>query len=106
MDQQTDKKLRSSAQGLFMIMTNGIGASVGTFLAGTLVVNKHVDMSGMTSAAENLSGWQHSWCIFAAYAFVISILFVLVFKAPKNTDRISIDKASDMGSGDPEGMVR
>lgn len=84
-DQQTNSKIRSSAQGLFMIMTNGIGASVGTFLAGTLVVNKNVDMSGLTSAAENLSGWQHSWFIFAAYALVISILFLIIFKSPKNS---------------------
>lgn len=82
-DQQTSTKLRSSAQGLFMIMTNGIGASIGTFLAGTLVVNRNVDMSGLTSAAENLNGWQHSWFIFAIYALAISILFLFIFKSPK-----------------------
>ena len=105
-DQQTDKKLRSSAQGLFMIMTNGIGASVGTFLAGTLVVNKHVDMSGMTSAAENLSGWQHSWFIFAAYALIISILFIFIFKAPKSSENISLAMAEDIDGGDYEGMAQ
>lgn len=84
-DLQTDTKLRSSAQGLFMIMTNGIGASVGTLLAGTLVVNKYVDMSATASAIENLPGWQHSWFIFAAYALIISILFFFIFKAPKDS---------------------
>lgn len=57
-DLQTDIKLRSSAQGLFMIMTNGIGASVGTWLAGNLVVNRFVDMSPEASAAANLPGWR------------------------------------------------
>lgn len=106
-DKQTDAKLRSSAQGLFMIMTNGIGASVGTFLAGTLVVNKHVDMSGLTSAAQNLQGWRESWFIFAAYAFVISILFIFVFKDTEKSDvrKIKLDKAADMAGGDPEGMT-
>ena len=106
-DKQTDAKLRSSAQGLFMIMTNGIGASVGTFLAGTLVVNKHVDMSGLTSAAQNLQGWQESWFIFAAYALVISILFIFVFKDTEKSDvrKIKLDKAADMAGGDPEGMT-
>lgn len=104
-DQQTDKKLRSSAQGLFMIMTNGIGASVGTFLAGTLVVNKNVDMSGMTSAADNLSGWQHSWFVFAGYALIISVLFFLIFKTPKKNGKVSLDSAADMAAGDPEGMA-
>lgn len=104
-DQQTDVKMRSSAQGLFMIMTNGLGASVGTFLAGSLVVNKYVDMSGLVSAEENLSGWQTSWFIFAAYALAISILFLLIFKAPKKSlknndlcDTISSTEESPAGN--------
>lgn len=86
-DTQTDSKLRSSAQGLFMIMTNGIGASIGTFMAGKLVVNKLVDMTPTASAEQNLIGWQHSWFIFAAYALVITILFVFIFKT-KKSDKI------------------
>lgn len=104
-DKQTDPKLRSSAQGLFMIMTNGLGASIGTVLAGNLVINKFVDMSPTASAAANLPGWQHSWFIFAAYALVISVLFVFVFRAPKHEHpEISENKAYEVGGGDPEGM--
>lgn len=95
-DQQTDIKMRSSAQGLFMIMTNGIGASVGTFLAGTTVVNKFVDMSANASAEANMIGWQTSWMIFSAYALVISILFIFIFKTPKHTAAISSATAEDM----------
>lgn len=104
-DQQTDVKLRSSAQGLFMIMTNGIGASVGTFLAGTLVVNRNVDMSGMATAAENLPGWQHSWFIFAAYSLIISILFFFIFKSPKQNKSISAAAAETIAGEEPGGMV-
>lgn len=103
-DQQTDSKIRSSAQGLFMIMTNGIGASVGTFLAGTLVVNKHVDMTGAVSAAENLGGWKLSWAIFAIYALIISVLFYFVFKTPKDT-HLDKSEVKSLEGGDPEGMV-
>ena len=103
-DQQTDVKLRSSAQGLFMIMTNGIGASLGTVLAGNLVINKFVDMSPTADAATNLIGWQHSWFIFAGYALAISILFIICFKAPKSGERLTRDKAIDVAGGDPEGM--
>lgn len=78
-DKQTSPELRSSAQGLFMIMTNGIGASVGTFLAGTLVVNKEVMAPGL-NAAQQLDGWRTSWFIFAAYALVVAVLFLLIFK--------------------------
>ena len=79
-DGQTTPELRSSAQGLFMIMTNGIGASVGTFLAGTLVANKYVYAEGLTPE-QALDGWHTSWLIFAAYAAVVTVLFFFCFKA-------------------------
>ncbi|MDE5790428.1 MAG: MFS transporter [Muribaculaceae bacterium] len=104
-DQQTTRSIRSSAQGLFMIMTNGLGASVGTWVAGTYVINRYVDMSAEADAAANLSGWQTSWFIFAAYALVISILFIFLFRSPKKQDRnISFEEAETIGGGDPEGM--
>ncbi|WP_290095815.1 MFS transporter [uncultured Duncaniella sp.] len=76
-DQQTSKEQRSSAQGLFMIMTNGIGATVGT-LAAQGVVNHYV-FSQATPEAQQ-AGWTTSWFIFAAYALVIAILFMIIFK--------------------------
>lgn len=103
-DRQTDKSLRSSAQGLFMIMTNGIGASVGTWAAGNFVVNKFVDMTGAASPEQNLIGWHYSWFIFAAYALVISVLFIFVFHEPKHNISVDEDVARDVAGGDPEGM--
>ena len=104
-DQQTTRSIRSSAQGLFMIMTNGLGASIGTWIAGTYVINRYVDMSADADAAANLSGWQTSWFIFAAYALIISILFIFLFRSPKKQDReISFKEAETLGGGDPEGM--
>lgn len=73
-DKSTDPKLRSSAQGLFMLMTNGIGATVGT-LGAQQVVNMYT-VDGVTS-------WQACWYIFAAYAFIVGVVFALVFR-PKN----------------------
>lgn len=78
-DKQTDPAQRSSAQGLFMLMTNGIGASLGTFIAGTCVVNKLVKADSL-SLEQQLSGWHESWLIFAAYGLVVAILFMLIFK--------------------------
>jgi hypothetical protein len=76
--------MRSSAQGLFMLMTNGIGASIGTFVAGNYVVNNLVkqDMTPIQQSA----GWTESWLIFASYALVITILFYFMFKAPKTSE--------------------
>ncbi|MDE7438811.1 MAG: MFS transporter [Muribaculaceae bacterium] len=109
-DQQTDVKMRSSAQGLFMIMTNGIGASVGTFIAGNYVVNKFVDMSANANAETNLAGWQTSWFIFAGYALTISILFYFIFRTPTEAKQPPLKKEEVQGAmaiaaGEPEGMV-
>ena len=81
-DQQTDIKMRSSAQGLFMIMTNGIGASLGTFIAGNYIINDFVNDNN--TAVENLAGYHTSWLIFSAYAAVVLVLFYFIFKAPKD----------------------
>ncbi|MDE6269365.1 MAG: MFS transporter [Muribaculaceae bacterium] len=77
-DRQTTSELRSSAQGLFMMMTNGIGASLGTWIAGTYVVNRKVFAPGL-DAMQQLEGWRVSWFIFAAYALVVAILFYFIF---------------------------
>lgn len=76
-DKQTSPELRSSAQGLFMIMTNGIGASLGTLLAGSLVVNKYVFAAA--DPVTMLEGWRMSWYIFAGYALIVAVLFMLIF---------------------------
>lgn len=76
-DQNTDSGIRSSAQGLFMIMTNGLGASFGT-LAAQEVVNHFVYYHA--DKAIQITGWRTSWLIFAGYALVVLVLFALVFK--------------------------
>ena len=78
-DQNTDTKSRSSAQGLFMLMTNGIGASVG-MLAAQAIINANHCMDAATEPMARWAGWTQSWYIFAAYALVIAILFALIFK--------------------------
>ncbi len=83
-DQQTSPEMRSSAQGLFMIMTNGIGASLGTWIAGTFVINKKVFVPGL-DAVQQLDGWRESWFIFAAYALLVAVLFFFIFKEKKTS---------------------
>lgn len=100
-DAKTDSSMRSSAQGLFMLMTNGIGASLGTFIAGTFVVNKLVMAPEIAeNPVRQLEGWHESWLIFAAYACVVAILFALIFKENKGA-KISEKEAIDaVGGGD------
>lgn len=95
-DSKTEPAQRSSAQGLFMLMTNGIGASIGTFIAGNCIVNKLVPDTSAYIAPDGTqlpwpeavqqqvsSGWQESWLIFAAYAAVVAVLFFFMFKNPQ-----------------------
>lgn len=98
-DQNTDENIRSSAQGVFMMMTNGLGATIGAFCAGAVVnhFTKHPQHvfgrimkaegwgDGASEAFNNLmAGWQSSWYVFAAFALVLAIVFAIVFKYKHN----------------------
>jgi nucleoside transporter len=76
-DQETDPQVRSSAQGLFMMMTNGIGATIGT-LGAQMVVNRFV--YSQATPELQIAGWHTAWYIFAAYALVVAVVFAVVFK--------------------------
>lgn len=73
-NQNTSSDIRSSAQGLFMLMTNGLGASIGTWAAGK-VVNACVYNAAVPA-------WDKAWYIFAAYSFVVAVAFMILFKDP------------------------
>lgn len=88
-DKETDLSIRSSAQGLFMIMTNGIGATIGT-LSAQAVVNYFVDFD---SSLPQVDGWSNAWFVFAAYALVVAIVFTFVF----NDKSKHINKVSSKG---------
>jgi MFS family permease len=76
-DQNTDEKIRSSAQGVFMMMTNGLGATIGSFCAQAVV--NHFTL-GKTDFNELMAGWSNAWYVFAAFALVVGILFAFLFK--------------------------
>ena len=70
--------IRASAQGLFMMMTNGFGAVLGSSISG-LVIQQYF------TAADGTKDWHGIWLSFAAYALVIAVLFVLIFKHKHTT---------------------
>jgi MFS transporter, NHS family, xanthosine permease len=72
-EQTTDPKIRSSAQGLFMMMTNGAGAFLGSMLSGMAI-------DAFFTNAGGAKDWHSIWLAFAAYALVVAILFVILFK--------------------------
>jgi len=71
-EQEADIKIRASAQGLFMLMTNGLGAFFGGFISGWVV-------DSFTSA-DGVRNWPYIWFTFAGYALVLGIIFPFVFK--------------------------
>jgi len=70
---QCDPKIRASAQGLFMLMTNGVGAVLGSSLSG-LLIDRYF------TAANGDKDWFHIWLTFAAYALVTAFAFAILFK--------------------------
>lgn len=106
-DQQTSPKIRSSAQGLFMIMTNGIGATVGTLAAQSIV--NHLVFTQTTPEAQH-AGWTTAWYIFAAYALVVAVLFLIIFKDTKSPTaeeaRTYIEETDSAPEGDVEDIKK
>lgn len=70
-EKEAPSNIRASAQGLFMLMTNGIGAMIGGYGSG-LVVDYFTK--------NGIRDWTSIWFTFAAYALVLGIIFPIVFK--------------------------
>lgn len=79
---QTDSSIRASAQGVFMMMTNGFGAIFGSWTSGLLIDNFFKDANGNYE-------WQGIWLTFAAYSLVITILFAIFFKHKHNPHEVA-----------------
>lgn len=81
-DKATEPSIRSSAQGLFMLMTNGIGATIGT-LGAQAVINHYTTGKLIGEDFYTVGDWQTCWFIFAGYALAVGVTFAIVFKPKK-----------------------
>jgi MFS transporter, NHS family, xanthosine permease len=82
-EKEADVKIRASAQGLFMLMTNGLGAYLGGLLSGRVV--DYFTINGVRN-------WQNIWFTFAGYALTLGIIFPLVFKYKHDAKAIEITR--------------
>lgn len=80
-EKEADPNIRASAQGLFMIMTNGIGAYIGGIGSGWVVDH---------FTANGVKDWQSIWFTFAAYALILGVTFPLVFKYKHDPNAIKL----------------
>ena len=78
---QTQPSIRASAQGLFMMMTNGFGAVLGSSLSGLIIQHYFTDANGVKD-------WHSIWLTFAGYSLVIAVLFILIFKHKHTTQPV------------------
>jgi len=79
-DSECDVKVRASAQGLFMLMTNGLGATIGTLIAGEVINH----FCSWNEQGYLVGDWQSAWFIFAGFALAVAVAFMLVFKTRKH----------------------
>jgi NHS family xanthosine MFS transporter len=78
-EETTNPRIRASAQGLFMLMTNGVGAVAGSLIAGWAIEKFFTDHT-CNAATQICMDWRNIWLSFAAYALVMAIVFVPLFK--------------------------
>jgi nucleoside transporter len=81
-EKNTDSKIQSSAQGVFMLMTNGVGAVLGNIIAGFAIAKWFED------PITHVKDWQSIWFVFAVYALVVAVLFAAVFKYKHNPQEL------------------
>ena len=73
-DQECEPSVKASAQGLFMMMTNGVGATIGTLAAGEIVNHYCSWQNGFLQG-----DWTTCWFIFSTFALIVGVSFALVF---------------------------
>lgn len=78
---QTDSSIRASAQGLFMMMTNGFGAILGSWSSGVII-----DKFFLNSEGDYM--WKDIWTSFAIYSLIITIAFAIMFKHKHEPEKI------------------
>lgn len=77
---EVEPSMRASGQGMFMMMSNGVGALLGSFISG-IMIDKYFMVEGRFE-------WQSIWLAFAAYSAIVAVLFLIFFRRPMESERV------------------
>jgi len=72
-DKKATPDIRAQAQGLFVLVSYGVGQGLGTLAAGGI-------FNRFMANGISLSNWQHFWTIPLLFSAVVSILFIFGFR--------------------------
>lgn len=81
-EQNTDSRIQSSAQGVFMLMTNGVGAVMGNIIAGFVIAK------WFENPVTHVKDWSGIWMVFTIYSLVVAILFAIFFRYKHNPNEV------------------
>ncbi|MBQ0121377.1 MAG: MFS transporter [Bacteroidales bacterium] len=87
-DRECDPDIKASAQGLFMLMTNGLGATIGTLAAGKIIDHFCTWNENGFLVGKFDAGWPTAWYIFAGFALVVAVSFMVLFKYKHDPSKI------------------
>lgn len=106
-DQRCDESNKASAQGLFMLMTNGLGATIGTLVAGK-IVDHYCTWTEVVLNGEKtmflIGDWTTVWLIFAGFALAVAVAFALIFRGDSHP-KVTTEEAANLHAAEPEGFV-
>ena len=88
-ESQVEPEVRAGAQGLFSLMTNGLGATIGMTavqkIVNRLVNQEKMPVSGLPDWGHVMQAWRECWWIFAAYMVLLLLLIFLLFKSGRKS---------------------
>ncbi|MDE6272173.1 MAG: MFS transporter [Muribaculaceae bacterium] len=85
-------KMKGFAQGIMMLMSNGIGATSGILIAGSIVnhwCHWEIVSVGDSSLRLFTGEWIIPWSIFAGYAFLIAIAWITIYRTKGQSSSIN-----------------
>ena len=84
---QSEPGIRASAQGLFMMMCNGVGAFLGSRISGIVIDNFFTRPNGQFD-------WRGIWLTFAFYSLIVTVMFLILFRHKHEPEKLTVKNHS------------